>query len=210
MRFKFRMGSVYAGPKRDVSMDDVYAGPEPDVSMDCVYAGPEKMGYEQKPEMGPVYAGPEPDVSMVGVYAGPEKMGYEQKPMMGFVYAGPDSANRAGLQVPGNINAGPVYPGPYPENAGLQDEMKKNVVPTNVAMKTVICKSCGEITPAKGKFCMNCGVKIETEGEVICPICGEKTREDMKFCNNCGAFRTTNKPEEDKRLPYPENRTRNV
>lgn len=49
------------------------------------------------------------------------------------------------------------------------------------------CPGCG--TPSTGKFCMNCGTKIETPAPAEpkkCPGCGAEILEGAKFCVECG------------------------
>lgn len=49
------------------------------------------------------------------------------------------------------------------------------------SMETIICPNCKK-TVAKGKFCPECGFKLEN----ICPKCGAKIGTDAKFCPECG------------------------
>ena len=46
----------------------------------------------------------------------------------------------------------------------------------------IICPKCGKPTP-KGKFCSECGAKLEA----TCPKCGHKNAPGTKFCAECGA-----------------------
>ncbi|MCF0136297.1 MAG: zinc ribbon domain-containing protein, partial [Lachnospiraceae bacterium] len=57
------------------------------------------------------------------------------------------------------------------------------------------CPTCGRTLPAKAKFCLECGTKIEqvAENEMICPVCGKKTPKG-KFCMECGALLATKCP----------------
>ena len=51
------------------------------------------------------------------------------------------------------------------------------------------CGKCGAEIPANGKFCLECGTKVEpplAENEMICPACGKKVQK-AKFCFECGA-----------------------
>ncbi len=49
--------------------------------------------------------------------------------------------------------------------------------------KVTVCPVCGK--PAgNGKFCNNCGAKMEM---VECPKCGTKNAPGVRFCGNCGA-----------------------
>jgi membrane protease subunit (stomatin/prohibitin family) len=54
--------------------------------------------------------------------------------------------------------------------------------------ETIKCPKCGAELPAKAKFCLECGAKVEvlSENEIICPVCGKKTPKG-KFCMECGA-----------------------
>jgi hypothetical protein len=45
-----------------------------------------------------------------------------------------------------------------------------------------ICMSCHQLA-GSGKFCTNCGAKLET----ICGSCGTKYNAGTKFCGQCGA-----------------------
>lgn len=50
------------------------------------------------------------------------------------------------------------------------------------------CPGCG--TPSTGKFCMNCGTKIEAPtpaGPKKCPGCGADALDGAKFCVECGS-----------------------
>ena len=44
------------------------------------------------------------------------------------------------------------------------------------------CPNCGAL--ASGKFCQECGTKIETKK--FCPNCGNEVQESSKFCIECG------------------------
>ena len=44
------------------------------------------------------------------------------------------------------------------------------------------CPNCGAL--ASGKFCQECGTKIETKK--FCPNCGNEVKESSKFCIECG------------------------
>ena len=47
------------------------------------------------------------------------------------------------------------------------------------------CPQCGKNLPAKAKFCMFCGGKVE-KIKAHCPHCGKKILPGSIFCNNCG------------------------
>lgn len=50
------------------------------------------------------------------------------------------------------------------------------------------CSKCGKEIPANGKFCLECGTKVEpplAENEMICPGCNAKITKG-KFCSECG------------------------
>ncbi len=54
------------------------------------------------------------------------------------------------------------------------------------AAAMVVCPKCGTPNPADGKFCKECGAKLQVT-LVPCPKCGEKSPEGTKFCPNCGS-----------------------
>lgn len=45
-----------------------------------------------------------------------------------------------------------------------------------------VCSKCHQLAGG-GKFCVNCGTKLET----ACPSCGAKYNAGTKFCGECGA-----------------------
>jgi len=49
----------------------------------------------------------------------------------------------------------------------------------------VKCPKCGAENPSTGKFCSNCGEKLDTQ-PVICPNCKTENPARSKFCVNCG------------------------
>lgn len=55
------------------------------------------------------------------------------------------------------------------------------------AAEAIPCPGCG--TPSTGKFCMNCGTKIEAPAPAaptVCAGCGATLLEGAKFCVECG------------------------
>ena len=60
----------------------------------------------------------------------------------------------------------------------------------------IACPSCGEQTPASGKFCCECGQPLQLDPPA-CPDCGESVEASMKFCPNCGHSLKGDKEEND-------------
>jgi membrane protease subunit (stomatin/prohibitin family) len=54
------------------------------------------------------------------------------------------------------------------------------------AAATVACPKCGHQNPVGGKFCGNCGEKIEAAAGGFCTNCGAQLAPGSKFCNECG------------------------
>lgn len=48
----------------------------------------------------------------------------------------------------------------------------------------VKCPNCG--SNVKGKFCGECGIKIEAQGPKHCTNCGSELKANDKFCGECG------------------------
>lgn len=83
----------------------------------------------------------------------------------------------------------PAQPVQQPAAPAPQATVAAGVVaaPTETA-NAIPCPGCG--TPSTGKFCMNCGTKIEAPaptGPKKCPGCGAETLEGAKFCVECGS-----------------------
>ena len=54
---------------------------------------------------------------------------------------------------------------------------------------SVKCAQCGADVPGNGKFCLECGTKVEppaAKNGVVCPVCG-KAVPPAKFCLECGS-----------------------
>lgn len=54
------------------------------------------------------------------------------------------------------------------------------------AAATVACPKCGHQNPVGGKFCSNCGEKIEAAAGGFCTNCGAQLAPGSKFCSECG------------------------
>ena len=48
------------------------------------------------------------------------------------------------------------------------------------------CTSCGSANQPNGRFCSNCGARIETESTRKCQACGSELKPEAKFCAGCG------------------------
>lgn len=46
------------------------------------------------------------------------------------------------------------------------------------------CTNCGALVT--GKFCGECGTKVEAQGPKKCPGCGVEIQDNSKFCGECG------------------------
>jgi len=57
--------------------------------------------------------------------------------------------------------------------------------PAAPAAPTVACPKCGTPNPVDGKFCRNCGNKMQNN-TVKCGKCGNEVPSDSKFCPECG------------------------
>ncbi len=77
-------------------------------------------------------------------------------------------------------------------------EMFKGFVPQEAAVSGK-CPKCGAALPEGAKFCLECGEKIVTAGQVVCPQCG-KTVAQGKFCLECGYRFVTSCPKCGKAL----------
>lgn len=79
-----------------------------------------------------------------------------------------------------------VYAGPMTPTA------PSPVSPAN-AIADIVCKECGCNNPARAKFCMECGTKLEAvktaNGDIVTVlcVCGSKVPAGQKFCPVCGA-----------------------
>jgi membrane protease subunit (stomatin/prohibitin family) len=54
------------------------------------------------------------------------------------------------------------------------------------AAATMACPKCGHQNPVGGKFCGNCGEKIEAAAGGFCSNCGAQLAPGSKFCSECG------------------------
>jgi membrane protease subunit (stomatin/prohibitin family) len=54
------------------------------------------------------------------------------------------------------------------------------------AAATMACPKCGHQNPVGGKFCSNCGEKIEAAAGGFCANCGAQLAPGSKFCSECG------------------------
>jgi len=57
--------------------------------------------------------------------------------------------------------------------------------PAAPAAAMVACPKCGTPNPTDGKFCRNCGNKMQNN-TVKCSKCGSEVPSDSKFCPECG------------------------
>ena len=54
--------------------------------------------------------------------------------------------------------------------------------------RRVKCPKCGASNTGAGKFCNECGAKLETAAQTVpCVKCGAQLQAGAKFCNECGA-----------------------
>lgn len=67
---------------------------------------------------------------------------------------------------------------------GLFDEIIDNELG-----KYKLCPKCGEMVPAEGNYCRNCGSKLPdlSAAFTICPKCGTRNRSLALNCEKCGA-----------------------
>ena len=53
---------------------------------------------------------------------------------------------------------------------------------------TIKCPKCGAANVGAGKFCNECGTKLEVASQTVpCMKCGAQLQSGAKFCNECGA-----------------------
>lgn len=65
---------------------------------------------------------------------------------------------------------------------GGEQNVQNNVQQT--VANGVNCPNCGAV--ATGKFCGECGTKIEVDGPKHCTNCGKELSANAKFCGECG------------------------
>ena len=100
------------------------------------------------------------------------------------VRAAGENANGAGAGIMGvgmmNMMSGGAFTGAMGNQPQYMQPGQANVA------EGVKCPNCG--ANVTGKFCTECGTKVETEpaGEKTCPECGAKLAADAKFCMACG------------------------
>lgn len=71
---------------------------------------------------------------------------------------------------------------------GVQQPVQRGgsrYAPQNSTSDTITCPSCGAVNPKTGKFCSECGQKLEPQ-KIKCPNCGAEMLATAKFCGECG------------------------
>jgi membrane protease subunit (stomatin/prohibitin family) len=72
---------------------------------------------------------------------------------------------------------------------GMGQQMAQMMQPPQAApaaAATMACPKCGHQNPVGGKFCGNCGEKIEAAAGGFCSNCGAQLKPGSKFCSECG------------------------
>lgn len=67
---------------------------------------------------------------------------------------------------------------------GGEQNVQTNNQVNNVAVSGTTCPNCGAVV--NGKFCGECGTKIEAVGPKHCTNCGAQLDANTKFCGECG------------------------
>ena len=125
--------------------------------------------------------------------------GYNQKDVLqtevqkayaeGIGNMGPDSVEGGGSSMMSDLMGLGVGMAAVSNMAPQMGEMMKGFTFSGqqTQIYTERCTNCGADIPASGRFCLQCGTKIETaiNNEINCPSCGQMTPMG-RFCMNCG------------------------
>lgn len=116
-----------------------------------------------------------------GIAAKRDIEGYTYQQERGFDIAEGFAKNEGGENIAGlGIGLG-VMTGVGGAVGGMINNSIGNVVnPVNNTLE-IVCPNCGKKT-AKGRFCMECGSKLQSG----CPNCGHDIPNGAKFCMECG------------------------
>ena len=71
----------------------------------------------------------------------------------------------------------------------MKDSLENNMngaVQNSQSQSVLTCSNCNSKIPEGAKFCMSCGIKVETRKAMFCPECGVQLQPDAKFCMSCG------------------------
>lgn len=95
--------------------------------------------------------------------------------------AGTGAGLGAGFAI-GNMMAGQM------SNAMNQPQQQSQGGGGAAAAATQKCPKCGATHVGAGKFCNECGAKLDAGGQTVpCVKCGAQLQAGAKFCNECGA-----------------------
>ena len=83
-----------------------------------------------------------------------------------------------------NYMQGAPVQNPEPVVEEVKEESKTEEVVTSNISNGTTCPNCG--AQVTGKFCGECGTKIEVQGPKFCTNCGKEVGADAKFCGECG------------------------
>ncbi|PYS52200.1 MAG: hypothetical protein DMF68_02345 [Acidobacteria bacterium] len=73
-------------------------------------------------------------------------------------------------------------------NAMNQPQQQQQQGGGGAGSATIKCPKCGAANVGGGKFCNECGAKLEVASATVpCVKCGAQLQEGAKFCNECGA-----------------------